>query len=116
MAERLTSSCPVAVWLASEGGREAGSDGVGRRATPSDGFVGWDVGLSRAGGGCSRVIRPGSRQGAPACSLPRGEGLLEFRRGRDIAVTGTPDRGAVQQKANDLVEFARQHGYRRVRG
>jgi GntR family transcriptional regulator len=44
--------------------------------------------------------------------LLRDEGLLEFRRGRGISVAGTPERGAVVQKARDLVEFARRHGYR----
>ena len=44
--------------------------------------------------------------------LLREEGLLEFRRGRGISVAGTPERGAVVQRAQELVEFARQHGYR----
>jgi DNA-binding GntR family transcriptional regulator len=44
--------------------------------------------------------------------LLRDEGLLEFRRGRGISVAGTPERGAVVQRARDLVEFARQQGYR----
>jgi len=44
--------------------------------------------------------------------LLRDEGLLEFRRGRGISVAGTPERGAVVQKARDLVDFARHHGYR----
>jgi DNA-binding transcriptional regulator YhcF (GntR family) len=44
--------------------------------------------------------------------LLRDEGLLEFRRGRGISVTGTPERGAVIQRARDLVEFARRQGYR----
>ncbi len=43
----------------------------------------------------------------------RDEGLLEFRRGRGITVAGTPQRGAVVRRVNDLVEFARAHGYRR---
>jgi GntR family transcriptional regulator len=43
----------------------------------------------------------------------RDEGLLEFRRGRGITVTGTPQRGAVVSRVNELVEFARAHGYRR---
>jgi GntR family transcriptional regulator len=42
----------------------------------------------------------------------REEGLLEFRRGRDISVAGTPERGAVVQRAKELVDFARHHGYR----
>jgi GntR family transcriptional regulator len=44
--------------------------------------------------------------------LLRDEGLLEFRRGRGITVAGTPERGAVVQRARDLVDFARQQGYR----
>jgi len=44
--------------------------------------------------------------------LLRGEGLLEFRRGRGISVVGTPERGAVVQRARELVAFARRHGYR----
>jgi GntR family transcriptional regulator len=47
-----------------------------------------------------------------ALRLLRDEGLLEFRRGRGISVAGTPERGAVVQKAKELVEFARRHGYR----
>jgi GntR family transcriptional regulator len=44
--------------------------------------------------------------------LLRDEGLLEFRRGRGVSVVGTPERGAVIQRARELVDFARQHGYR----
>ena len=43
--------------------------------------------------------------------LLRDEGLLEFRRGRGISVAGTPERGAVLNKARELVELARHHGY-----
>ena len=43
--------------------------------------------------------------------LLRQEGLLEFRRGRGITVAGTPERGAVVQRAKELVEFARHQGY-----
>lgn len=42
----------------------------------------------------------------------RDEGLLEFRRGRGITVSGTPERGAVVARARELVEFARHQGYR----
>ena len=42
----------------------------------------------------------------------RDEGLLEFRRGRGISVTGTPERGAVIARARELVDFARIQGYR----
>ncbi len=44
--------------------------------------------------------------------LLREEGLLEFRRGRGIHVTGTPEQGAVLARARELVRFARQQGYR----
>ena len=44
--------------------------------------------------------------------LLRDEGLLEFRRGRGISVAGTPERGAVVQRAKELVQFARGQGYR----
>ncbi len=47
-----------------------------------------------------------------ALRLLRDEGLLEFRRGRGISVAGTPERGAVVQRAKELVEFARRQGYR----
>jgi GntR family transcriptional regulator len=46
-----------------------------------------------------------------ALRLLRDEGLLEFRRGRGISVAGTPERGAVVNKARELVEYARRHGY-----
>jgi GntR family transcriptional regulator len=49
-----------------------------------------------------------------ALHMLRDEGLLEFRRGRGITVTGTPQRGAVLAQARKLVEFARQHGYGRA--
>ncbi len=41
----------------------------------------------------------------------RGEGLLEFRRGRGITVAGTPEQGAVVARVHELLSFARQHGY-----
>jgi GntR family transcriptional regulator len=46
-----------------------------------------------------------------AMRVLREEGLLEFRRGRGIRVTGSPQRGAVVARARELVGFARQHGY-----
>jgi GntR family transcriptional regulator len=48
-----------------------------------------------------------------AMHILRDEGLLEFRRGRGITVTGTPERSAVLSQVRDLVEFARRQGYRR---
>jgi GntR family transcriptional regulator len=43
----------------------------------------------------------------------REEGLVEFRRGRGVTVTGAgPERSAVVAKARELVALARRHGYR----
>jgi GntR family transcriptional regulator len=41
----------------------------------------------------------------------REEGLLEFRRGLGVRVSGTPQRGAVVARARELIGFARQQGY-----
>jgi GntR family transcriptional regulator len=48
-----------------------------------------------------------------ALRILRDEGLLEMGRGRSIRVSGTPAQGVVVTKLNELVEVARQHGYRR---
>ncbi len=48
-----------------------------------------------------------------ALHILRDEGLLEFRRGRGITVTGTPERGAVLAQVRNLLTFARQQGYGR---
>jgi GntR family transcriptional regulator len=48
-----------------------------------------------------------------ALRLLRDEGLLEFRRGLGIRVAGTPQRGEVINRARELLQLARQHGYRR---
>jgi GntR family transcriptional regulator len=48
-----------------------------------------------------------------ALRVLREEGLLEFRRGRGITVVGTPQRGAVITKVNELIRFAQAHGYQR---
>src|SRR5690348_634011 len=42
----------------------------------------------------------------------RDEGLLDFRRGRGISVTGTPQHGAVVERARELVRYARTQGYK----
>ena len=44
--------------------------------------------------------------------LLRDEGLLDFRRGRGIHVSGTPEQGAVVARALELVRFARTQGYK----
>jgi GntR family transcriptional regulator len=42
----------------------------------------------------------------------RDEGLLEFRRGRGVTLTGAaPARGVVVSKARELVALARKNGY-----
>jgi len=43
----------------------------------------------------------------------RDEGLLEFRRGRGISVAGTSSQSEVLARTKELVEFARERGYRR---
>ena len=48
-----------------------------------------------------------------ALRLLREEGLLEFRRGRGISVSGAPRESEVLSRARELVEFARTRGYRR---
>jgi GntR family transcriptional regulator len=48
-----------------------------------------------------------------ALRVLREEGLLEFRRGRGVSVSGTPERTAVLQQARELLKTARRHGYRR---
>jgi GntR family transcriptional regulator len=42
----------------------------------------------------------------------RDEGLLEFRRGRGITVTGTPQQSVVVERAKELLRFARTQGYK----
>ena len=48
-----------------------------------------------------------------ALHILRHEGLLDFTRGRGVRVVGTPQRSAVVARINELLEFARQQGYRR---
>jgi GntR family transcriptional regulator len=43
----------------------------------------------------------------------RDEGLVEFRRGRGVTITGiAPQRSAVVLKARELIALARRYGYR----
>ncbi len=48
-----------------------------------------------------------------ALHLLRDEGLLDFTRGRGVRVVGTPEKSAVLVRINELLDFARQQGYRR---
>ena len=42
----------------------------------------------------------------------RDEGLLEFRRGRGITITGTPEQSALIERVKDLLHYARTQGYK----
>ncbi|MGD0167783.1 MAG: GntR family transcriptional regulator, partial [Gaiellaceae bacterium] len=46
-----------------------------------------------------------------ALRILRDEGLLEFRRGRGITVSGTAESSAIISKSRELVEYARRYGY-----
>lgn len=48
-----------------------------------------------------------------ALHLLRDEGLLEFRRGHGITVSGTPEKSALVTQIKELVDTARRYGYRR---
>jgi len=48
-----------------------------------------------------------------ALHILRDEGLLEFTRGRGVTVSGTPRRSTVLCHIRELLDVARQHGYRR---
>ena len=48
-----------------------------------------------------------------ALHVLREEGLLDFQRGRGITVSGTPQQSVVMSRVRELIDFARQHGYRR---
>ena len=49
-----------------------------------------------------------------ALRLLRDEGLLEFRRGRGVTVTGpATERAVVLSRARDLLQFAQRQGYHR---
>jgi len=48
-----------------------------------------------------------------ALHILREEGLLDFTLGRGVRVVGTPQRGAVLTRIEELLDFARAQGYRR---
>jgi GntR family transcriptional regulator len=48
-----------------------------------------------------------------ALHILRDEGLLDFTRGRGARVIGTPQQSAVLARINELLDYARQQGYRR---
>lgn len=47
-----------------------------------------------------------------ALRILRDEGLLQFRRGREIVVSGTVEQSEVVTRVHELVEFAHRRGYR----
>ncbi|HEY5265267.1 MAG TPA: winged helix-turn-helix domain-containing protein [Acidimicrobiales bacterium] len=47
-----------------------------------------------------------------ALHILRDEGLLDFTRGRGVRVVGTPQRGAVMRRIDELLDYARSQGYR----
>ena len=47
-----------------------------------------------------------------ALHILRDEGLLDFTRGRGVRVVGTPQQSAVLVRISELLDFARQQGYR----
>lgn len=49
-----------------------------------------------------------------ALHILRDEGLLDFTRGRGVRVVGTPQRGAVMARIDELLDYARTQGYRRA--
>lgn len=48
-----------------------------------------------------------------ALHLLREEGLLEFRRGHGITVSGTPEKSALVAQVREIVRSARRYGYRK---
>lgn len=46
-----------------------------------------------------------------AFRMLRDEGILDFTRGRGIRVVGTPERSAVLSRLQEMLAYARRHGY-----
>jgi GntR family transcriptional regulator len=47
-----------------------------------------------------------------ALHILRDEGLLDFTRGRGIRVVATPSKSLLQTRINELLDYARNQGYR----
>jgi GntR family transcriptional regulator len=60
------------------------------------------------------VLQVNSNTVLRALRILRAEGLLEFRRGRGVTVVGTQDQGIIVTKAKELLQLAREHGYKRA--
>ncbi len=61
----------------------------------------------------AKVLRVNKNTVIRALHLLRDEGLLDFTRGRGVRVVGTPQQSAVLMRITELLEFAREQGYRR---
>lgn len=48
-----------------------------------------------------------------ALRILRDEGIVDFKRGLTVRVTGTPQKSAVLQRSAELLAFARRQGYRK---
>jgi GntR family transcriptional regulator len=48
-----------------------------------------------------------------ALRILRDEGILEFRRGRGVTVSGEPERGVIWAQARELLTQARRFGLQR---
>ena len=48
-----------------------------------------------------------------ALRVLRDDGVLEFRRGRGVTVSGEPERGVIWAQAQELLDQARRFGYQR---
>src|ERR1700737_1550744 len=59
------------------------------------------------------VLKVNSNTVLRALRMLRDEGLLEFRRGRGITVVGTPRQSVVVTRAKELLQLARDNGYKR---
>jgi GntR family transcriptional regulator len=59
------------------------------------------------------VLHVNSNTVLRALRMLRDEGLLEFRRGRGITVVGTPQQSVLVTRAKELLQLAREQGYRR---
>ncbi len=59
------------------------------------------------------VLRVNTNTVLRALRILRDQGLLELGRGRGIRVAGTPERVEILEKLKELLELARQSGYRR---
>src|SRR5258707_14543850 len=87
------------VAAASRGAFAEGGGGAGDRSPPAKDLA------AVLGVNANTVFR--------ALRTLREEGLVEFRRGRGVSVTGIgPQRSVVVAKARELVAVARRYGYR----